>query len=121
MHFGRSGEQRAAPRARRRTQQLIPPRGSTLFGAFVLEALHGLDAFRQGFEQRAAPATRGEWRDLLIGLFVGLSEEAHGLVPGSRVLFHGNLEFDFSVRLADRKSTRLNSSHIQKSRMPSSA
>ena len=32
------------------------------------------------------------------------------------VLFHGQFAF-----MVDRKSTRLNSSHIQKSRMPSSA
>ena len=30
-------------------------------------------------------------------------------------------DMSFDVRLTDRKSTRLNSSHIQKSRMPSSA
>ena len=33
----------------------------------------------------------------------------------------GSLEPFAELRLADRKSTRLNSSHIQKSRMPSSA
>ena len=32
-----------------------------------------------------------------------------------------NQEIRFDARLGDRKSTRLNSSHIQKSRMPSSA
>ena len=35
---------------------------------------------------------------------------------------HGNIETAVrSTKLGDRKSTRLNSSHIQKSRMPSSA
>ena len=33
----------------------------------------------------------------------------------------GDISFDRQLALADRKSTRLNSSHIQKSRMPSSA
>ena len=33
----------------------------------------------------------------------------------------GEPDFDTPRRIKDRKSTRLNSSHIQKSRMPSSA
>ena len=48
-----------------------------------------------------------------------------GLVVEEEAADHGDLfidaeDGDFAV-LADRKSTRLNSSHIQKSRMPSSA
>ena len=38
----------------------------------------------------------------------------------SRVIVHGQAHSYYVVQL-DRKSTRLNSSHIQKSRMPSSA
>ena len=38
---------------------------------------------------------------------------------GGRYLFHDSP--DYPALLRDRKSTRLNSSHIQKSRMPSSA
>ena len=42
--------------------------------------------------------------------------------PGERVIIDGSLaEFFDEPAKADRKSTRLNSSHIQKSRMPSSA
>ena len=33
----------------------------------------------------------------------------------------GHVDFSYEVSRSDRKSTRLNSSHIQKSRMPSSA
>ena len=46
---------------------------------------------------------------------------------GARLVEQGKAQFlltipsDFSRALVDRKSTRLNSSHIQKSRMPSSA
>ena len=44
------------------------------------------------------------------------------LESGHRVLAHvsGKMRMNF-IRILDRKSTRLNSSHIQKSRMPSSA
>ena len=39
---------------------------------------------------------------------------------GSKDATHSILQW-FEARIPDRKSTRLNSSHIQKSRMPSSA
>ena len=46
-----------------------------------------------------------------------------GLDPNqrSREHFIANINVDDERRWVDRKSTRLNSSHIQKSRMPSSA
>ena len=45
-----------------------------------------------------------------------------GKVPDNALLSHDLFEGIFArAALADRKSTRLNSSHIQKSRMPSSA
>ena len=42
---------------------------------------------------------------------------------GAKVIWRNNdlVDLEAKLRLADRKSTRLNSSHIQKSRMPSSA
>ena len=43
-----------------------------------------------------------------------------GLKPGGDVDGYRQ-NFDVAVGVTDRKSTRLNSSHIQKSRMPSSA
>ena len=52
-------------------------------------------------------------------------KDAHQKVTG-QVLHVGNIEMPGMLHVAvlrspDRKSTRLNSSHIQKSRMPSSA
>ena len=65
---------------------------------------------------------------LLMTLFFvvsGLGQASAGFVVdrfGARpVLFASFLCFMGACLLADRKSTRLNSSHIQKSRMPSSA
>src|SRR5210317_106748 len=46
---------------------------------------------------------------------VGLIHELAQLARAEEALYHGR------HRARDRKSTRLNSSHIQKSRMPSSA
>ena len=43
------------------------------------------------------------------------------LPPGAITTGHRSLFFSHSRYFIDRKSTRLNSSHIQKSRMPSSA
>ena len=42
-------------------------------------------------------------------------------VPGIPITDFGRLAQAAGIRVIDRKSTRLNSSHIQKSRMPSSA
>ena len=44
-------------------------------------------------------------------------------IEGHKVLVHGGgrSATKIAAQLGDRKSTRLNSSHIQKSRMPSSA
>ena len=41
--------------------------------------------------------------------------------PGVKALDHAQLELRPGKVMADRKSTRLNSSHASKSRMPSSA
>ena len=53
---------------------------------------------------------------------VGISEDGefkrYNRVGGKYV---GTREYKLWVSMLDRKSTRLNSSHIQKSRMPSSA
>ena len=52
--------------------------------------------------------------------FMRIFGERHGVPPTVREIGE---RFHFTARAAfeDRKSTRLNSSHIQKSRMPSSA
>ena len=50
----------------------------------------------------------------------GLALYRAGAVPGDDIWVSGELG-GAALGLADRKSTRLNSSHIQKSRMPSSA
>ena len=54
--------------------------------------------------------------DLWDVLMVGYSH--NGIVRKTSMMFGLDLEWDGQT---DRKSTRLNSSHIQKSRMPSSA
>ena len=47
----------------------------------------------------------------------------HSLKIGAVLITHGHLDHTFSLisRIQDRKSTRLNSSHVSESRMPSSA
>ena len=59
---------------------------------------HGYEVATYGDRREATEALRNRLPDLAI-IDIGLGDEAEG----------------------DRKSTRLNSSHIQKSRMPSSA
>ena len=54
-------------------------------------------------------------------LAVGLDPENSKFVVESLVPEHAELTLWLSWDMGDRKSTRLNSSHIQKSRMPSSA
>ena len=56
-------------------------------------------------------AEHNQLRDLLVRLLAPVAEQLGGIIISEQ-------EFDFG---GDRKSTRLNSSHIQKSRMPSSA
>ena len=57
----------------------------------------------------------------------GAFEALRGLTQESSVIVTGRVRADarapggYELSLTDRKSTRLNSSHIQKSRMPSSA
>ena len=71
-------------------------------------------ALREGkhvFVEKPMALTAGDAEEL-----VELAEERRlALMPGHLLLYHPG------VRKLDRKSTRLNSSHIQKSRMPSSA
>ena len=66
-----------------------------------------------------------------LGAIVQLTVDGDGGEPywsfdGTKILFQakrGDQKFDqiYMMNAEDRKSTRLNSSHIQKSRMPSSA
>ena len=58
-----------------------------------------------------------------IGVKGILSDNADEINSADKVIFPGVGEASSAMKflLGDRKSTRLNSSHIQKSRMPSSA
>ena len=58
-----------------------------------------------------------EWREAGCSMCVALNEDR--LAPGERCAATSNRNFE--GRQGDRKSTRLNSSHSQQSRMPSSA
>ena len=60
-------------------------------------------------------------QNLVYGLatpFAGMIADKFG---AARALLGGTLLYALGIVFIDRKSTRLNSSHIQKSRMPSSA
>ena len=92
-----------------------PRRVSMMAGTVVVRRprVRGLE---ERFESRVLP------------LFKRRSEEVGELLP--QLYLHGLAQGDFELALRgllgdgaplDRKSTRLNSSHIQKSRMPSSA
>ena len=76
-------------------------------------------ALERGFRVRAmvrAGSPRRNLEDLPVEIAEGDMRDARAMesaLKGVRYLFH--------VAAEDRKSTRLNSSHIQKSRMPSSA
>ena len=62
--------------------------------------------------------TKGQFVALLYGQLsgaAGLRETVTGLESHARRLYH------VGVDVVDRKSTRLNSSHLRRSRMPSSA
>ena len=54
-------------------------------------------------------------------IVVGIDEVGRGAWAGPLTLGAAVVPKDRRVNKIDRKSTRLNSSHIQKSRMPSSA
>ena len=60
--------------------------------------------------------------DYCVGLYIRLSKEDENEGPSESVNNQKSLLRTFvEQQRLDRKSTRLNSSHIQKSRMPSSA
>ena len=102
----------------------------------------------RGWSQSPAEFYKGKNIDLYVGYSVGgaydlyarlLSRHLSKHIPGNPTIVPKNMDGAGSLRLAnwlynvapkdgsafgiigDRKSTRLNSSHIQKSRMPSSA
>ena len=65
-------------------------------------------------------APLGSDPDRLIGLLCQQAEHLQTVLTENQALRQENQQLLETLR-ADRKSTRLNSSHIQKSRMPSSA
>ena len=95
----------------------LQPGTIALFGAAVLMLLHNFEHHRERDKQTVrVTETFGEVDWITIFFFIGLFVIVHGIdVAGVLDLAAQQL-----IRL-DRKSTRLNSSHIQKSRMPSSA
>ena len=97
-----------------------------LIGAFFAMGAFELRRFRlaTGELSRAvaaldtAPAGLSEW---LAALPEGLRPAVRARVEGERAVLPGPALTPYLVGLLDRKSTRLNSSHSQQSRMPSSA
>ena len=55
------------------------------------------------------------------GVEVGKTSGFTKLVPAEQVEGSANQQYSQLLKQADRKSTRLNSSHVSESRMPSSA
>ena len=78
------------------------------------EGMHGPDVSREGVQRDLLPIVEGS-----------IVNTKHGPVRTDHVLFIASGAFHVAkpsdLLPEDRKSTRLNSSHIQKSRMPSSA
>ena len=78
-------------------------------------------------EQAAVARARTTYRGTEAQRILGLAQVAYGDLRGllagvaAGQLDRAPREGEWSARETDRKSTRLNSSHIQKSRMPSSA
>ena len=75
---------------------------------------------------RAAPAKFSSGLDWNLLKVFNAIVEAGGVSPAARVLNRKQPAISLALKrleaeVGDRKSTRLNSSHIQKSRMPSSA
>ena len=101
---------------------LARPQAQTLLGRFLFSGW-------EAHEKPVAVLSGGERRRLALAVvvasganFLVLDEPTNHLDLESREALEIALEnFPATVLLVDRKSTRLNSSHIQKSRMPSSA
>ena len=79
----------------------------------TLSALDDVSLTIEGGEFFGLLGPNGAGKTTLIHILAGLVRPTRG---AARVMGH-----DVVTRYRDRKSTRLNSSHIQKSRMPSSA
>src|ERR1051326_1143586 len=107
----------AQPHVRQRLQHLLPNLG--LFRARHLERkryiLKDRPVFQESKVLKHDPERAAEFRD--VALPRRRSAES---ADGDRPLFRKKVEIDQSEQ-GDRKSTRLNSSHIPLSRMPSSA
>ena len=91
-------------------------RGLKLLQGHIWERGYRSGALKSEVFADVAPALE-RWRRLDIAVAVYSS----GSVLAQRLLFEHTVEGDLTPFILDRKSTRLNSSHIQKSRMPSSA
>ena len=70
---------------------------------------------------RPMAGTNGAVVVALVVCVSALSTMNAAIITGARTSYAFGRDFGMFSRLGDRKSTRLNSSHIQKSRMPSSA
>ena len=100
-----------------------------IVGVHVVKAFAQEPAEQTKFDRRSEAVfqqtlTANRQRALYVPLisFLPLLAQAGVLLAGARMVAHGNLSVGGFVAFnLDRKSTRLNSSHIQKSRMPSSA
>ena len=94
----------------------------TLYSGTVAAAMEG---FLFGIPAIAFSQVQKGWGDLDAAARVARSVIEHVLRAPRRVLQdlldHAARDARGRIEIADRKSTRLNSSHIQKSRMPSSA
>ena len=95
--------------------------------AITYDITFGDFQFLQGYMARRVFArNRSKYGTALAGVVLCAIFLAMAIVvnvnPYRIVAFFGfGIRYSLSVYLLDRKSTRLNSSHIQKSRMPSSA
>ena len=126
----------AQPAAQLTPQTVPPPAGNKDIFGILPSPLEGLKFGMYGefkFGKAQNPDHNGQWQ-------LGADIARIVLLPSFQftdsIIFNAELEFEHggiagdeddkangavTVEQADRKSTRLNSSHIQKSRMPSSA
>ena len=77
--------------------------------ACVWEAMNSANALLERNRQATSPSTRSERRCILVRLFVGLGVEFCLLRFWVGEFFHGDCEFDLSLRLffRDRKMVKL--------------